>query len=545
MRLPVITLLAGLLATGAVTSAAQAQDYVYVVRPGDTLTSIGERWLTDVRKWVDLVKPNGVADRDLIRPGRPLQIPLALMRSEPDQATVVQVQGSAQIAGGRAPAVGDKIGAGSELRTGADGYVTLELADGSRLVLPAQSALRVLELKRYSNTEVRVSRLRVLTGRIEAVVKKFGNSAGRFEVDTPTAAIGVRGTDFRAGTDASAVTLRAEVLDGVVGLKSAQTASGPEARVEAGFGAVADASGKVSAPVPLLAAPGVAGLPRLQERPLVRFRLEPVAGAAAYRAQVLRIQPPGEVLNEQVITGTELRVADLADGEYVLRLRGIDARGLEGREAQHAFKLKARPEPPFTSAPANRGKVRATEVGFAWATAVDAAQYRFQLARDESFATLAHELRATSSTAHSVASLATGEYFWRVASIRVDGDQGPFGDVQRFTLLPPPANPEPPSVVGDQLIFTWGSEPGQTFEFQVARDTRFADVVSNLKLREPKVAVSRPGPGRYYMRLRAIDADGFVGPYTATQSFALPNCLTSALTGQCVSGGDGLLWLVQ
>jgi hypothetical protein len=546
MRLSITGLLAAVLLMGAASGAARAQDFVYVVRPGDTLIGIGARWLTDSRKWVQLVKPNKISDPDYIRPHQSLRIPLQLMRSETERATVVHVQGKAEIDGGRTLARGDSIGAGADLTTGADGYVTLELADGSRLTLPAQSRLRVLELTRYSNTELRVSRVSVVTGRIEALVKKLGSSGDRFEVDTPTAAIGVRGTDFRAGVGASAAAVRAEVLDGAVGLRSTLRQSDAEVPVAAGYGAVADAGGKVSAPVPLLGAPNVAQLPRLQERLLVRFQLEPVAGVAAYRAQAVRAAQPDEVMNEQVAAGNEIRMANLADGDYVLQLRAIDALGLEGRESQHAFRLKARPEPPFTAAPPNRGKLRATGVEFSWATVVGAARYRFQLAQDERFATLVDEVRATQNVAYSMASLAPGEYHWRVASIRADGDQGPFGDVQRFQLLPPPRNPDPPREEGNQLVFSWGAEPGQTFEFQLARDPAFGDVVANLKLREARVPLDRPGAGRYYMRVRAIDADGYVGPYTATQSFELPNCLTSAATGQCVGAGSpGQLWLLR
>jgi hypothetical protein len=545
MRAAVTGFIFAVLASGAASGAERAQDFVYVVRPGDTLIGIGARWLADPRKWVQLVKPNAISNPDYILPQRALRIPLQLMRSEPERATVVHVQGKAGIDGGRTLARGDKIGAGADLSTGADGYVTLELADGSRLTLPAQSRLRVLELTRYSNTDLRVSRVSVVTGRIEALVKKLGTSGGRFEVDTPTAAIGVRGTDFRAGVGESAA-VRAEVLDGAVALHSTLRQADAEVPVAAGYGAVADASGKVSTPVPLPGAPNVAQLPRLQERPLVRFQLEPVAGAAAYRAQAVRAVQPDEVVNEQVAAGNEIRIAGLADGDYVLRLRAIDALGLEGREAQHAFKLKARPEPPFTAAPPNRGKLRATGVEFNWATVAEVTHYRFQLARDERFATLVDEARAISGAAYGVASLATGEYHWRVASIRADGDQGPFGDAQRFLLLPPPRNPDPPREEGNQLVFTWGSEPGQAFEFQLARDPAFGDVVVNLKLREAQVPLDRPRPGRYYMRVRAIDADGYVGPYTATQSFELPNCLTSAATGQCVGAGSaGVLWLVH
>ena len=37
-----------------------------------------------------------------------------------------------------------------------------------------------------------------------------------------------------------------------------------------------------------------------------------------------------------------------------LRVRAVDARGIEGRDAVFEFRLKARPEPPIQSAPAFR-----------------------------------------------------------------------------------------------------------------------------------------------------------------------------------------------
>ncbi len=43
--------------------------------------------------------------------------------------------------------------------------------------------------------------------------------------------------------------------------------------------------------------------------------------------------------------------------------------------------------------------------------------------------------------------------------------------------------------------------------------------MSELKLDQPEVTIDKPGDaGIYYMRYRAIDADGFVGPYSSAQT---------------------------
>ena len=60
------------------------------------------------------------------------------------------------------------------------------------------------------------------------------------------------------------------------------------------------------------------------------------------------------------------------------------------------------------------------------------------------------------------------------------------------------------------------------------------------KLDQPGIEVPLPGTGRFYVRLRATDADGFVGPYTAAQYFDVPNCLRDS-SGGCVRSGEQTL----
>ena len=86
--------------------------------------------------------------------------------------------------------------------------------------------------------------------------------------------------------------------------------------------------------------------------------------------------------------------------------------------------------------------------------------------------------------------------------------------------------------------FAWDGRPGQTFEFQLARDAAFTQLVFERQLTEPKLDVPLPGTGRFFVRLRARDPDGFMGPYTTPQSFEVPNCWRDS-AGACVSGGDG------
>jgi len=165
--------------------------------------------------------------------------------------------------------------------------------------------------------------------------------------------------------------------------------------------------------------------------------------------------------------------------------------------------------------------------------------YDFQLARATDFTTPVEERRAVGDTTLTLDGLAPGTYFWRLASLRSANDRGPWGDPASFTLG---SLPEAPTSAIDaaNVRFSWVGEPGQTFEFQIARDRAFNDVALTRSLDQPELVVPKPPPGTYYVRYRARDADGFVGPFTSPQQLELPRCVLDGF-GACVGAANGAL----
>lgn len=506
---------------------AATGDYVYRIVKGDTLIGLSSRLLNVPEDWAKVARHNRLPNPNYIVPGNELRVPLTLLKSALVHATVTYAVGDVKVSTGNgAPsavaALGATLGEGAMVITGKDGYATLRLQDGSTVRVQSASQVQVERMRTYPDVGLLESAVRLITGRVVSLVQKFRSDEKmetRHDVKTPVANLAVRGTEFRVAVDDQGLT-RGEVLDGAVSVTADGTTSGK--RLDAGFGAVVDARKTVSDPIALLAAPNVSQLAPLQERTILRFPLPAIAGAQGYRAQVARDAGFNTVVAEIVSATPELRATNIDDGSYFMRVRAVDARGLEGRDATHAFKLKARPEPPLVTAPAAKGKVRATEVEFKWAENTAAATYHLQIARDPSFKTVVHENKAVPGGLVSVAKLPVGEYFWRVASLRKDGDRGPYGDVSAFTLLPPPAQPEPPRIDATGIQFRWSGEPGQTFEFELANEAKFVKPIMVQKVTSPELTLPLPNRGAYYMRFRAIDADGFVGPYTAAQRFVVP-----------------------
>jgi len=525
-------------------AVAAEDEIVYTAQRGDTLIGIGARLLEQPRDWREVARINRIADPNRIMPTQPIRIPVRLLRGTPVPGRVVQVVGDARLVApdgsARAAQIDAEVVEGSRVVTGSDGYVTVRLADGSTLRMQASSDAELAQARRLGDGGHR-SLWRLLSGRLEALVTQVTGGAPRFEVRTPQAVVAVRGTDFRVAADGATAITRSEVLTGTVDF-GADAAAG-SARLEAGFGARVDAERRVSAPVPLLPAPDVAALPALLERILVRLPLPRVAGAAHYRAQVAFDRDFQRVAAEQVSSGPELRFSQLDDADYFLRVRAIDAGGLEGRDALHVFRLKARPEPPTTTMPTPRARLPVPRVEFAWTAHPQARSYRFQLSHDAAFASIARREDSVPGTSLVLDALAAGTWYWRVATVRESGgaeDRGPWGDPQQFELRALPKPPGPPAVDAATVRLAWGGEPGQRFEFQLARDPAFSAIVLEQQLAEPAIAFPRPAPGVYHLRYRAIDADGYVGPYIAPQRLELYNCVRDSRGGCIGSGADAL-----
>lgn len=513
------TAIAGLFAATVVSSAAavSSADYlIYRARAGDTLIGLGLRLLAKPRDWVSVQRLNRISEPRRIPIGAEILIPARLLRLVPDPPRVVASVGSAQ-SGGRDVTIGQEVPAGSEIATKDDSYVTVQLADGSTLTMQPRTRMRVEAADRLPLGAAVRSTFDVPLGRVEVRASPATSGSGGMKVRIPATVLSVRGTAFRVAAEPSGL-VRAEVVEGKV------AAIGKSARLDlgAGDGLVSDLQpGRLTA-TRLLPPPDLTRVPRVQERLTIRIDMPPVADAAAYRAVLATDKTFHQVAAERVSGRLPISMAAPPDGPYWLRVRAIDGRGLEGFDAVGPLEIRARPEPPFIAAPVSGAAVRGDTVAFAWAGPIGSERFHWQLAANDQFDTLTRDEVSLAGTSALIAGISPGSYFWRMASITASGHQGPWGDVQRLTVRPAPAEPPPPSIADGELRFTWSAEPGQTFEFELASDPEFANPVRREPTKLAEIKFPKPAPGTYFMRVRATDPDGLVGPYTAPRRVDIP-----------------------
>ena len=401
--------------------AAPVETLDYLVRPGDTLIDLATAYLNRPSDYRQVQRSNRVANPRRMPIGRTLAIPVSLLRADPDQARISSFRGAVTLSqGGRAavPVQGQSVSEDALLTTGANAFVRLALSDGSHVVVPSNSRVRLTRLRRYALNGAVDHAMAVEAGRVESRVTPRQRPGG-FVVRTPVSVSAVRGTDFRVAFNDDADRSATEVIEGVVEVDSGDGLSETVAVADQGVSTgLAD-----TRLLPLLPAPALAHPDEVQSGPIVDFALTPLSGAGGYRG---RLATDAGMIDAFAETDSQANQQDLiypelADGAYFLRLSALSPEGMEGRSTTYSFIRARNGVGGLASSSETRDKRRFYR--FRWeAEGEGEASFRFQLSREgedgqPEGAPLVDQPSITDQ-AFTLSDLPPGVYTWRVQGTR-------------------------------------------------------------------------------------------------------------------------------
>lgn len=514
---------------GAAGPGIGGEDFIYVVRPGDSPWNITTRYLKSLEHWPRLQRYNRILAPEAIPTGTQLRIPLDWLRSQARPVRIEDLQGRVEVVHRGVPRAlerGMAVAEGSLLRTGADGSLTLRLPDGSRSLLGPDSELRLDSARQPAIAPGGQIRMELRSGHVENKVPDKRKSGGRFIIDTPSGVTAVRGTHFRV-SEAGQV-LRTETLAGEVELRNRAGRS----VMKAGTGVSAPAGQPPGAARPLLPAPSLDGLPERIDRLPVSLDLPAVAGAVRYRTQFAPEAGFSVIESDLSAAQPQARApAELPDGVHRIRVRAVAADGLEGFDAERSILVDARPEPPFPSQPTPGSSVAEERPAFRWARIAEASRYHFQLASDAGFRQLIVERDDLTDNGVELADgLAPGSYFWRVAVTTAAEGRGPFSDPQDFRRPPPGPQAEPPRLGVGTLELRWrASGADHRYQVQLSTDPSFASPEHDLQTDTPALSMTPPSPGVHHVRIRSLEPGNPPGPWGKPQQVDIPRDYWKAL----------------
>jgi len=530
-------LMALILSGGALAGPAgtQGSDFVYEVEPGDTLIGLAARYMTSPDGWRLLQARNHVPDPYRLVPGSHIRIPLAQIPVAQATARVVFLRGQVRVDGKPAQS-GATLGESAQIETGPDSSVTLELADGSRVALPASTTVRVRRLRTFARSGLTDAVIGIERGGADSRVAPHGGGVGRFEIRTPLMVTGVRGTRYRVSADDAGS--RSEVVEGRVG---AGTATGPATHVAAGFGIGVSPAGKLSKPSALLPAPPIAALPQPVMGRSVTIHWQPVPGAVGYRVGVARDPALTEWVSTGDVAAPEAVLNDLPDGPLLLAVSALSADHLMGIAGVQPFTVRRNPAAPFSLAPQPDATVHGGAVEFRWAAVQDASGYELALAGDSAFSQTVDVRREDAVEARRT--LPVGQWWWRLRSLDAQDRPGPWSDALQLTVQPEPPVPAPVDG-GGVLRVHWPADAAggaaAGYVLQMAADSGFEAGLVTLRTTESMVAIPRPAQGTYFIRVAREDGDAMppVQAFSPPQRIDIRAVLLDGLGGVVVMGGE-------
>ncbi len=433
--------------------AAQAEDWLHTVRPGDTFWSICEELTTEKLCWMKLPEYNEKVEQERrLSPGSQVKIPVEWLKAPPVPADVEFVRGQAfverpskdrkRVQPGSALNEGETylqtrstdtsrqaLVAGQQLYMGdkiitMQGAVLLRFADGSTFLIKADSELVLERLSSHGQTGMVDTHMRLNRGSGRAKIESRDGKS-RYRISTPAAIAAARGTEFSISASENAQgkgsILRNEVLEGTVSVSG----SGTEQMVKQGFGTIAEEGKPPAPPVKLLPAP-ILTLPEQIELP---FTLEwaAVAGAQAYSVDVYS---DGKLLESHRTEREALFFPALQAGHYEFVVRAVDQLGLKGLEANAATVANLGLLSPTLSP--ETIKVDEEQVNISWPAVEYAQAYRVQIADTPAFDNLLIDQELTDTELRT--SLPAGQsYYARVQAIYPNYGPSSFSAVQPFT----------------------------------------------------------------------------------------------------------------
>ena len=381
----------------------------YVVRRGDRLWTLADRYFVRRPTWREVRVRNHVRNVRRLTIGLTLEIPTRLLKVEPIEAHLGAFRGAVTIGGGAA-ALGMLVPEGAVVATQGGAFARLDLPDGSRVSVPSQSRLRVDALRRILLTGAVERAFTVLSGRSESTVTPLTGPQDSYRVRTPVSVAAVRGTDFRVVYAPDDNLASTGVVEGQVGVE----AGGGSAVAPAGFG-VAVKPGAPPDVVPLLPAPALVEPGRVQDAPEVSFDVGAVAGARGYRLQLAADAGMLDIFAERSGDSPHLQFDGLPDGDYFVRATALDPAWIEGLPRTYAFERALNTLTALGVAPSGTKGDRRFLIKWEAAGAGERT-YRVQVVRVGSTEGPVVDAGGLKETQLTVTNLPPGDYRWQVMS---------------------------------------------------------------------------------------------------------------------------------
>ena len=513
----------------AMLNIAQAENWYYTFKKGDTVWDFSHNSLQDWQKWDDIIQLNKISNDHYMKPGTEILIPLKWLKQRASVISVAKTTGKVfvNLANSKQKLIlkpGMHVALNDEIITKENSTVQLLFEDGTKLNVLERSHLLFVTAKMLGGQSLNAIdvKAKVTQGRINVYANPLKRPNQRFIIQTLAGNSAVRGTQFRVNVNQNST--HTEVLKGNVNVNNKLG----QRNIPGGYGTISQLGKKPLAPIVLLEAPKIDHLPRVVHYLPSTIKITSKKNnpkISAYRFQIYKQSQSDVLLVDKISKQGVFFSQELIDDDYVVNIRAIDQQGLEGKTAQYVMQIDARPEAPFQQQPSEGITQPAGNMSFKWSEPEQIKQFVLEVAMSQDFSDEYKQKIRVDTTQIDLNLEQVGNYFWRVSSIDKSGKIGPPSNASSLTLVPKPEQPkmEEPDIAQDQLKLKWrDAGEGMTYSIQFSRDEDFSDILDEQTVEQAQFTLKRPEGGNYYFRAKTNSPDGFSSPYSPVQKIEVP-----------------------
>lgn len=163
---------------------------------------------------------------------------------------------------------------------------------------------------------------------------------------------------------------------------------------------------------------------------------------------------------------------------------------------------------------------------FSWDRIPQAESYHLQIAEDSRFRRIVVEKWGINKTHFTWLSTQPGRHYWRVRAVGAHRQLSSYSRPRYVRIILPapkirgPLRWEDESSKGKTLVTSWTDVPlSSQYQVLLARDRSFRRIVKKFKSRQAGLQIPLSQPGRYYLRVAALDRKGqMVSGYSRSSS---------------------------
>jgi len=416
-------------------SLSTADEWTYTTRPNDTIWDISKKYLKSVTYWKRLQAHNSVDIAKRLSPGTKLRIPLEWLKIQAAPALVLSVTGKVSLLTSKNKTlktltIKQHVNIGDIVITSDNGSTLIQFADSSSLLILKNSKVVFNTLSAYGNSGMVDTQIRLQQGRIETAVKPLRGSISRYEITTPAAVAAVRGTAFRVAYEETQEIMASEVIKGSIKV----AAQGVEQPIDKGYGSITEKGKTPQTPVKLLDKPTLSSLPNKIIHLPFNFTWPSLDGAIEYRIQVLPAEQADAISLESVQNVNHYDLKQLNDGDYLLRVRGVDANKLEGFNAEHKFTLNTNFPVASLIEPVDNAEISDEKFALKWNQDEKISQFRIQISTNIEFTNIVVDELTKDNNYSVTETLSENTYFWRIIAIDDLGNNGKPSETRSFVV---------------------------------------------------------------------------------------------------------------